>query len=113
MSEDALTYHSLEEVIHSGIFNLTDGRSTDGCQGCIMYLSKWNLNQFTIEQVICATCFILETLYDKNEDVEVHGVRVLLDFSNYTVGQQLRTQAMLLTGGISMLMEFVQVRQPS
>ena len=68
MSEDALTYHSLEEVIHSGIFDLTDG---------------------------------------------VHGVRVLLDFSNYTVGQQLRTQAMLLTGGISMLMEFVQVRQPS
>lgn len=109
MSEDALTYHSVEEIIYSGIFDLTDGRSTDGCQGCIMYFSKWNLDQYRIEQVVCATFFILETLYDKNEDLEIHGVRVLLDFSNYTFTQQLKTQAMLFTGGISMLMEFIQV----
>ena len=112
MSEDALTYRSVEEVIHSGIFDLTDGRSTDGCQGCIMYLSKWNLDQYTIEQVICAAWFILESLYDENEDLEIHGIRVLLDFSNYTFTQQLKTQAMFLTGGISMLMEFVQVCKP-
>lgn len=109
ISENTLTYHSVEEVVHSGIFDLTDGRATDGCQGCIMYLSKWNLDQFTIEQVICATWFILETLYDENEDLEIHGIRILLDFSNYTLTQQLKTQAMFLTGGISMLMEFVQV----
>lgn len=109
MNEDVLTYHSVEEVIYSGIFDLTDGRSVDGCQGCIMYLSKWNLNQFTIEQVICATLFILEALYDENEDLEIHGIRVLLDFSNYTFTQQLKTQAMFLTGGLSMLMEFIQV----
>ena len=109
MSEDVLTYHSVEEVVHSGIFDLTDGRSTDGCQGCIMYLSKWDLNQFTIEQVICGTLFILETLYDENEDLEIHGIRVLLDFSDYTFTQQLKTQAMFLTGGMSMLMEFIQV----
>ena len=109
MSEDVLAYDSVEEVIYSGIFDLTDGRSFDGCQGCIMYLSKWNLNQFTIEQVICATLFILETLYDENEDLEIHGIRVLLDFSDYTLTQQLKTQAMFLTGGISMLMEFIQV----
>ena len=109
MSEDVLTYQSVEEVIHSGIFDLTDGRSTDGCQGCIMHLSKWNLDQYTIEEVICATSFILETLYNENEDLEIHGIRVLLDFSNYTFTQQLKTQAMFLTGGISMLMEFIQV----
>lgn len=112
MSEDALTFRSVEEVIHSGIFDLTDGRSTDGCQGCIMYLSKWNLDQYTIEQVICAAWFILESLYDENEDLEIHGIRVLLDFSNYTFTQQLKTQAMFLTGGISMLMEFVQAAFP-
>lgn len=109
MSEDVFTYHSVEEVIHSGIFDLTDGRSVDGCQGCIMYLARWDLNQFTIEQVISGAWFILETLYDENEDLEIHGIRVLLDFSNYTFTQQLKTQAMFLTGGISMLVEFVQV----
>ena len=109
MSEDALTYHSVEDVIHSGIFDLTDERSTDGCQGCIMYLSKWHLDQYTIEQVICATLFILETLYDENEDLEIHGIRVLLDFSDFTLTQLLKTQTMFLTGGIAMLMEFIQV----
>lgn len=109
MSEDVLTYDSVEEVINSGIFDLTDGRSTDGCQGCIMYLSKWNLDQYTIEEVICATSLILETLYDANEDLEIHGIRVLLDFTDYTFTQQLKTQAMFLKGGISMLMEFIQV----
>ena len=109
MSEDILTYHSVEDVIHSGIFDLTDERSADGCQGCIMYLSKWHLDQYSIEQVICATLFILETLYDENEDLEIHGIRVLLDFSDYTLTQQLKTQAMFLSGGRSMLMEFIQV----
>ena len=113
LSEDELTYHSVEETIQSGILDLTDGRATDGCQGCIMYLSNWDLDQYTFEQMICATWFILEVLYDENEDLEVHGVRILLDFSNYTFAQQFKTQAMLLTGGMSKLMEFVQVYKPS
>ena len=109
MSEDVLTYDSVKEVIHSGILDLTVGRAIDGCQGCIMYLSQWNLDQFTIEQVISAILFILETLYDENEDLEIHGIRVLIDFSSYSFIQQLKFKAMLLTGGISMLMEFLQV----
>ena len=109
LGEDRLSYESVKAVLDSGIIDLTEGRGADGSQGFIGYLARWDTRQFTMADLVCATLFTLEALYDKNEDLEIHGFRLLADFGDYTFIQQLRTQAMLLGGGRTLFVEFVEV----
>jgi len=103
-----LTYDSVKEVLETGVFELVEGRCSTGCHGIVLYPPKWNMQRHKIEQIICAAFYMLEMLYEKHEDVEIHGIRLLEDFSNFSFLQQLKMEAHLLTAG-KPIMEFIQV----
>jgi len=113
LGEDQLSYQSVKTVLDYGIFDLPEGRGADGSQGFIMYLHRWDTSRFSVLDLVCATLFVLETLLDKYEELEIHGFRLLADFADYTFIQQLKTQAMLLGGGRSLLIEVVEVSSVS
>ena len=109
LGEDQFSYESVKRALDSGVFDLTEGRGTDGSQGFIMYLTRWDTHEFTMADMVCASIFIVEALFDKYEDLEIHGIRLLADFEDFTFIQQLKTQAMLLGGGRSLMAEFIEV----
>ena len=103
-----LTYDSVKEVLETGVFEIVEGKCSTGCQGIILYPPKWNMQHHKIEQIICAAFYMLEVLFEKHEDVEIHGIRLLEDFTNFSFFQQLKMEANLLTAG-KPIMEFIQV----
>lgn len=109
LSTQELTYDSVREVLETGVFELVEGKcKVSNCQGIILTPPKWDIRHHKIEQIICAACYMLELLYDKNEEVEIHGIRLLQDFSNFSFIEQLKMEGVLLTAGRP-VMQFVQV----
>jgi len=109
LSVEQLTYESVREVLETGVFEIVEGEcKASNCQGIILTPPKWDLRRYKIEQIICAACYMLEVLYNKHEAVEIHGIRLLQDFSNFSFIEQLKMEAALLTAGKS-VMQFVQV----
>ena len=108
LSTEDLTYDSVKEVLETGVFEIIEGRCSTGCQGIILYPPRWNMQLHKIEQVICAAFYMLEMLYEKHEDLEIYGIRLVEDFSDFSFLQQLRMEANLLTAG-KPVMEFIQV----
>lgn len=106
---EKLTYDSVKEVLETGVFEIVEGEcKASSCRGIILSPPKWDLHRYKIEQIICAACFMLEMLYDKYEEVEIHGIRLMQDFSDFSFIQQLKMEGVLLTAGKS-VMQFVQV----
>lgn len=103
-----MTYASVKEVLETGVFELVEGKCSTGCQGIVLYPPKWNMQRHKIEQIICAAFYMLEMLYEKHEDVEIHGIRLLEDFTNFSFLQQLKMEAHLITAG-KPIFEFIQV----
>lgn len=109
LSVEELTYDSVKEVLETGVFEIIDGEcKAASCRGIILTPPKWDMRRHKIEQLICAACYMLEVLYDKYEEVEIHGIRLLEDFSNFSFIEQLKMEGALLTAGRP-VMQFVQV----
>ena len=109
LSVEQLTYESVREVLETGVFEIVEGECKAGnCRGIILTPPKWDMRRHKIERIICAACYMLEVLYDKYEEVEIHGIRLLQDFSNFSFIEQLKMEAALLTAG-KPVMQFVQV----
>lgn len=106
---EELTYDSVKEVLETGVFEIIEGEcKSSSCRGIILSPPKWDLRHHKIEQIICAACFMLELLYDKYEEVEIHGIRLFQDYSNFSFIEQLKMEGVLLTAGRP-VMQFVQV----
>ena len=106
---EELTYDSVKEVLETGVFEIVEGEcKASNCRGIILSPPRWDIRRHKIEQIICAACYMLEQLYDKYEEIEIHGIRLLQDFSNFPFIEQLKIERVLLTAGRS-VMHFVQV----
>lgn len=109
LSVEKLTYESVQEVLETGVFEIVEGEcKASNCRGIILTPPKWDMRRHKIDQIICAACYMLEVLYDKYEEVEIHGIRLLQDFSDFSFIEQLKMEAALLTAG-KPVMQFVQV----
>lgn len=112
LSVEDLTYDSVREVLETGVFEVVEGEcKASNCRGIILSPPKWDMHRHKIDQIICAACYMLEVLYDKYEEVEIHGIRLLQDFSNFSFIEQLKMEGVLLTAGRP-VMQFVQVECP-
>lgn len=106
---EELTYDSVREVLETGVFEIIEGEcKASSCRGIILTPPKWDIRRYKIERIICAACYMLEVLFDKYEEVEIHGIRLLQDFSQFSFVEQLKMEGILLTAGRP-VMNFVQV----
>ncbi|XP_055943939.1 alpha-tocopherol transfer protein-like [Argiope bruennichi] len=83
---DDIDVNELRKVVSAGIVYCFPYRDADGCVVVVMQLSRWNPDDVTITQGLCALTGLLLRIVD-DPAAQICGIRVLVDVRGFSMKQ--------------------------